>query len=488
NWTQPTDTENDQITIKAYTGSNSNPTTLDNSISGSNKLSLGKNVELLDGETFNVTLQACDPYGCSSKTENIEFTMNQEPRIESVGTNDTSLTGSDSVKLIANITSGTDTTKWTNFTVYNQSSGEILFQNEKGSQNTENDWLSQSWTTRASTTYNYTVKATDGYETSNTTGTISIGNQQPTLNSISFENFNKGHKFNISAVATDEDGAINIEKFNITLSDGDGNTEELEASVSQNFGTKNEVALNFSNVNDSITGFAPEETITADVEVIDKGGLSSSNSREHTIPNHKPSLVSNLDLEVANKSYVVKHDFKINFTNPEDGDNDNLTVKAYLGTDADPLTVDNSTEISSEGYSSKEHLIVGNNVNLQDNQDYNLDIVACDNWSCTSRTVTESFHMNQEPQIESVELNESVSEEAEWIHLIGNLTSIDNQLEATYYQIWNQSSPQQLVDEKLTSTSGNTWNSSTFYGKSLQTYNWTFTAFDSFENSTITGV
>jgi hypothetical protein len=485
NWTNPTDPEGDQITVKAYTGTSSNPTTLDDSISGGNKLSLGQNAEILDGETYNVRLQACDPYGCSSYTSTIEFTMNQEPFIESVNANSSQITGSDQIKLEANITDSQDTINWANFTVYNQTSGELLFENKAGTL-TSDLWKSGSWETRADTIYNYTVHTSDGYQTSNTTGTITVNNQQPEITGLSTDNYDKGHKFNISATANDEDGAINIEKFNITLSDGDGNQEEIKASVNRDFGTENQAALNYSNINAShFQEFEVEETLNIDVEVIDRSGSSSSSSTENAIPNHVPDLPQNLDLEVRNESYVVDHSFKINWTNPSDSDEDNLTVKAYLGTDQDPLTVENDTSITSAEYGGADELTLGeNNVNLQDNQDYVIDLVACDNWSCTSRDTTASFHMNQEPRVESVELNESVSEEAEWIKLIANVTATDNPLDAAFYEVWNQSSPQKLVDEKIDSTSGETWNSSIFYGKSLQTYNWTFTASDSFENTT----
>jgi hypothetical protein len=489
NWTNPTDPENDSVTIKAYTGPSLTPTNLDNSISGDNKLSLGQEVEILDGDTYNVRLQACDPYECSSYTSNIEFTMNQEPFIESVKANTSQITGSDQIKLEANITDNQDSIKWANFTVYNQTSGELLFQNKKGTLNSEL-WTSESWETRSDTTYNWTVNATDGYQTTYTTGTITVNNQQPDITDLSTENYQNGHKFNISATATDADGAINIDQFNITLSDGDGNHEDIRASVNRDFGTENQAALNYSNINASyFPDFEVEETLSIDVEVIDRSGSSSTSSTESAIPNHAPNLPQNLELEVGNKNYVVNHSFKINWTAPSDSDNDNLTVRAHLGTDQDPLTVENSTSITPGNYGEVDELILGgNNVNLQDNQDYNIDLVACDNWSCTSRDTNASFHMNQEPRVESVRLNESVTEEAEWIKLIANVTPTDNPINAAFYEIWNQSSPQQLVDEKIGSSDGKTWNSSNFYGKSLQTYNWTFTASDSYENTTLMDV
>ena len=485
NWTNPSDPEGDQITVKAYTGTSSTPTTLDNSTSENNKLSLGQNAEILDGETYNVRLRSCDPYGCSGYTNNIEFTMNQEPFIESVEPNSSDITGSDQIELEANITDSQDSISWANFTVYNQSSGELLFENKEGTLGSEL-WKSESWETRAGTTYNYTLNTSDGYQSTSSSGTITVNNQQPEITGLSTENYNEGHKFNISATAKDEDGAINIEKFNITISDGDGNQEEIKASVNRDFGTENQAALNYSNINASyFQDFEVEETLNIDVEVIDRSGSSSSSSTETAIPNHLPDLPQNLDLEVGDKDFVVNHSFKINWTNPTDSDNDNLTVKAYVGTDQDPLTVDNSTQITESEYGEKNNLTVGKNVDLEDNEDYNIDLVACDNWDCTSRDTNASFHMNQEPRVESVELNESVSEEAEWIKLIANVTATDNDaLDAAFYEIWNQSSPQKLVDEKIDSNSKETWNSSIFYGKSLETYNWTFTASDGFENTT----
>jgi tetratricopeptide (TPR) repeat protein len=487
-WTAPTDAEGDQVTITAYTGTSTDPSTVDNTTSSGDTMLLGQQVQLLDGESYNVVLEACDPWSCSTRTDNIGFTMNEEPVIESVDLNKTSPTGSEEVKLLADITNPSDPTEWTNFTVYNENSGEAIIENLNGSSTTDY-WVSESWTTNASTTYNYTVITTDGYESTQATDTIEIGNERPVLEDIFFEDYSNGHRFNVSATAEDLDGAADIDRFDITISDGDGNTRVIEGDVNRSFGGEDQASLNYSNINSSIDGLETEETVNVEVEVVDRSGSSSSSSREHTIPNHAPELASGLDLEVDNPDHVVKHQFKISWTNPSDQDGDNLTVSAYLGTAQDPLTVDNSTAITEEDYGQNSHMIVGENTGLDDNTDYNLDLVVCDDWDCTSREVNASFHMNEEPVIDSVEINESVSREAEWIHLVGNATDTDNQVETAYYEIWNQTDQMLLVDEKIESTSDSsdpwrTWNSSAFYGESLQTYNWSFTVSDGFENTT----
>ncbi|MFB6114851.1 MAG: hypothetical protein ABEK04_01055, partial [Candidatus Nanohalobium sp.] len=501
NWSNPSNPDNDSVTIKAYTGSSSSPTSLDNSLElgsdygNSNKTNLGQNVGLNDGTSYNVTLVACDPYGCSSRSSNLEFHMNQEPNIQNVELNDSSPTGSDIVELEANITDNEDDISSVKFTVWNETSGKKVLNSASGSLNQNTgEWESSKFEVFASTDYNWTVNATDGYENTISSGSFQVPNTAPSMVSgPSFDNYNAGHKFNVSAVASDVDGEVNFANYTVSLDDGE-KVYEYTKDVTRDFGGSNEVAANFSNVNASLDGFKVGETIFVTIVFRDKAGKTAENFKNHVIPNHQPDPSADFNmtyfLKSENISRVIDHSPKINFTTPSDTDNDNITLKIFTGTASSPDKIDRQIKITSSNYSIEDNTTLGNGVDLNDGESYNVAVNACDQYgSCTNKRKVTSFTMNQEPVFNSVSLNKSASNltDGDPVHLTANISDKDK-INWANFTVWNQSASKNVFKTQNGSINENgSWISPTWKVSSGSTYNWTVEATDSYENSSQTG-
>ncbi|PSH00868.1 MAG: hypothetical protein BRC30_01265, partial [Nanohaloarchaea archaeon SW_7_46_7] len=491
NWSNPTDPEGDEITVKAYTGSSPNPSQLDNQTNSSNKLTLGQNIGLNDGTTYNVSLKACDQYACSNYTTNIEFTVNEEPSINSVSLNDSSPTGNDIVDLEANITDSQDSIKWTNFTVYNQTSGTKIYSNKNGSLD-EGLWNSDNFKVLAGNTYNWTLDTSDGYQTSSNTGTFSVSNSPPEIvQGLTTTDFSNAHKFNASAVAHEPDGEINIDKYNITLKDGDGNQKIFSRQVNKAYGTSSEVAANFSNVNSSIQGFEVKEEISASIKFIDKEGETATTSGTNRIPNKAPEIPQNLSMTYflnknADINHVIDHTPEINWSNPDDAEGDSVTVKAYTGQSSSPTSLDNSLNIGTN-YGGSSSFSLGNSVSLSDGNSYNVTLIACDRYECSSRSDNIEFRMNEEPVIENTALNDSSPTGSDFVKLLSNVTDDEDSISNAQFTVWNEDDNTEILSDISGEIQNGEWNSEKFEVFASKSYNWTVNATDGYQHTIDTG-
>ncbi|MFB6175374.1 MAG: NEW3 domain-containing protein, partial [Candidatus Nanohalobium sp.] len=317
NWTNPTDAENDTITIKAFTEQSIVPDNLDNNLSftgtGNNSFQLGQNVNLIDGDSYNVTLKACDEYGkCSSPTDNLEFRMNQEPQILSAGVNASSPNAGDDLKITADI-SDLDTITETNFTVRNLNTSNIVVNNSDDS----GPWNSSVFNANDSTSYNWSLISSDGYETSQASGQFKVGNQIPSISKeITKDRITGTHLFNVSAVASDSNDN-DLVNFTVTLSDGTNSVTEGPQSVDRTYPGKGKASANFT-VNSSKYGWMDVgESITVEISFSDDSDSTASTSNSFTVPNSRPVIDS---LGLSNNPLTTENlDPNITAGDPEDG-------------------------------------------------------------------------------------------------------------------------------------------------------------------------
>ena len=350
NWTNPTDAENDKITIKAFTEQSNDPDNLDNNLSftgtGNSSFQLGKNVNLIDGNSYNVTLKACDEYGkCSSLTDNLEFMMNQEPQITSAGVNSSSPNAGEDLKITADI-SDLDTITKTNFTVWNLNSSNVVVNN---SDDTGPDWSSDVFNANDSISYNWSLVTSDGYETSEASGQFEVGNQIPSISKeITKDRITGTHLFNISAVASDsvDDDLVN---FTVKLSDGTNSVTEGPQNVERSYGGDAEASANFT-VNFSEYGWMEVgESITAEISFSDDSDSTASTSNSFTVPNSRPVIDS---LSLSNDPLTTENlDPSITASDPED----NIVQKEYEWyINGEPAGISSSTLDSSETGESED--------------------------------------------------------------------------------------------------------------------------------------
>lgn len=172
-WSGEDDSDGDSMYITAYTGQGSTPTTNDTSSdASSSSTNIGQSVNLEDGNTYYYRLKVCDEYGaCSSFTSSDDFSMNEEPKIESYSINNSNPSINDSIQIEANISD--DNLDSVNFTVLED--GNILYDGVNGSLNS-GIWVSPEFKTDERVYYNYTVEPIDSAgENSLAQGSFSIG-------------------------------------------------------------------------------------------------------------------------------------------------------------------------------------------------------------------------------------------------------------------------------------------------------------------------
>lgn len=346
NFSNPSDPDDDGLTVEIFVESSPDPSNLETSFeldtTGYNdekKIEIGNNRELSDGTNYNVSIETCDEYGACNSSENLGFRMNAKPSINSVELNNSNPAGGDSVQLDVNITDKRSNIKWTNFTVWNQDEENLLIDNENGTHSGDS-WNSSNWTMETGDVYNYTVTGYDGYEKTSTTGSLTADNAIPSIISdITFSDYQNAHRFNVSAVVSDDNGDDDIEGYNITLDDGE-KVKIFTGDVNRSFGDSKQASANFSNVNSSIAdSFDVGETVEAEIKFYDAAGSTASTSAEgHVIPNRPPEL-SNVEVKPSS-GVETDQDLNVSYdvTDPESDSIDSQFYRWYRNSEDSGVT------------------------------------------------------------------------------------------------------------------------------------------------------
>lgn len=327
------------------------------------------------------------------------------------------------------------------------------------------------------TTYNWYAEITDGQDTV-TTSTYSFTTNQPPLldpDQQYYDNFSINHEFQVEAFANDTDGETDIQKCQIYYSDGNGNTGTIQGNLYTSYGTSLEVKC-AKNLSNQISGVEVGEKITTETRFYDGGKWANTSQNSNTVPNTAPTKpTSKTDL----KDYLADETPGISWMGEDDPDGDSMTVKAYTGTTETPTTLDNSAD------STVESMELGQNVNLQDNTTYYYRLKVCDEYGkCSSYTSSDSFLMNEEPDIKDHSLNKTDPVQGDTVQIETNVE--DSNLQSVNFTAWKGNT--KIIDNQNGTLESGTWISPEIKLDQKTSYNYTIVAEDnSSETSTATG-
>lgn len=158
----------------------------------------------------------------------------------------------------------------------------------------------------------------------------------------------------------------------------------------------------------------------------------------------------------------------------DDPDGDSLTIEAYTGNSNTPTTLDNSTD------SNRVSMEIGQNVNLQDNTTY-YRLKVCDGYGkCSSYTSSDSFLMNEEPNITSHSLNNSNPVQGDTVQVEAEVE--DRNLQSVNYTVWKGNT--KIIDNQNGTLESGTWISPEINLNQKTSYNYTLVAEDNSSEST----
>lgn len=327
-----------------------------------------------------------------------------------------------------------------------------------------------------------------GATVQSSTRTQTIPNQAPTVTSGPSFTDNNGHRFDITAVAKDvEGGEDEIQSCTVYASDGDGNSISYSSNtLDTGYGTTDEAQCS-ATVGDSIEGFEVGETITTRVMFTDKHGAESSNSTDfHTIPNNDPSPAEGLSLNVDDVDNITDHTPVLEYTNPNDVDEDSLELDVLVGDPSDPSNLERVKTVLPEDHETGSSVELGINESLSNGERYAVVLEACDAYGgCATSSATE-FQMNERPTVDSFSINTSNAKGGEEVKLEANVTDPTGSVEQVNFTAWNESNNQKVIDGEGTLSNG-IWESESFTVDAEGDYNYSLTATDSFEETTATG-
>ncbi|MFB6291828.1 MAG: hypothetical protein ABEI58_00365, partial [Candidatus Nanohaloarchaea archaeon] len=136
------------------------------------------------------------------------------------------------------------------------------------------------------------VTPSDPYDTGTTRSySLTVREANVTVLDVHFQNYQKEHAFNVSAVinATDPTGTDTCE---ITVDDSDGNKNTYSGTLDDTFGGDLKVACNYTKVSSSVSGWKPTETMIVDVFAEDENNANDTKQETHAIPNTPPNVTT----------------------------------------------------------------------------------------------------------------------------------------------------------------------------------------------------
>ncbi|MFB6244880.1 MAG: hypothetical protein ABEJ03_00880 [Candidatus Nanohaloarchaea archaeon] len=469
-WSGQNDPDGDSLTVKAYTGTGSTPTTQDNSASASSaSMDLGNNVNLEDGTSYYYRLEFCDSYGaCSAYTSSDSFRMNKKPNVSSYALNDSRVSKGESVYLKVNVTD--EQMESVKFTV--KEGGSTIINSQNGTWKDSDTWTSPSWTADQEVTYDYTIDSTDNRsETTTNSSSFLIENDPSKLVTDTQSLTNKtGHAYDTEGYAFDQDGDDDFTSCKIKYS-ANSQTGTVSGSIDTSYGNSTEAKCT-GTLSNAQTGVKVLQKAETSVRFHDGKSWANTSFTSNTVPNNAPVAAgSKKDLGM----YLTDHTPAVTWSGESDPDGDSLTVQAYTGTTSSPTTLD------STGSASSASLDLGNNVNLNDGTTYYYRLQFCDTWECSSYVSSDKFGMNEEPSLSSIDTNVSDPSLNDVLEVRANVT--DSNLESVNFTV--KEAGTKIIDgENGTWIDSDSWKSSSFKADKEARYNYTVEAVDNASETT----
>lgn len=168
----------------------------------------------------------------------------------------------------------------------------------------------------------YAVASAKGFTQQSSSWTFST-NKPPEILRINKSDADFGHSFSeVRAYVRETSGASDISSSELTVSDGDGNSNTYTGTIETSYGNSSEAVVKFYDVSASdMAGWEDTETVNLEVSVTDSGGLTTTDSILRSFPNHAPSAV---DLQPSGGEVQYGPTLNATYDDP-DGDSGNLT-------------------------------------------------------------------------------------------------------------------------------------------------------------------
>lgn len=220
------------------------------------------------------------------------------------------------------------------------------------------------------------------------------------------------HAFTVQFTFTDKDGDSDPTGCTVSWQDEDGNTGTVSGSLNTGVGNSEEVQCE-ATISSSINDIQVDEVVDiTDIEVSDSDGSESAtvSGVSETVPNNpptKPTSYTDLGDRVTDTTPQVT------WSGHGDPDGDNLLMEGEVrvsgGTFDQDFLIDTTNDGSSDSFELCSGGTTATDCPLQDGQDYEYRLRTHDDPACydgdntceatSSYTSTDSFHINEEPNV-----------------------------------------------------------------------------------------
>ena len=299
------------------------------------------------------------------------------------------------------------------------------------------------------TSYTWYAKITDGISNTTVGPRSFTTNSPPELNPDQqyYDNFSVNHEFEVEAFARDYDGESDINKCEIYYNNNEGDSGTIEGAIyNSSYGTDKDVKCN-KNLSSQLAGIKVGDSLTTEVRFYDGGSWANTTQDSNPVPNNPPTPPTDFTNISEN---IVFNQPTVSWLGEDDPDGDEITVKAYTGSSPNPITLDNSAEADSPSMS------LGNNISLLDGNTYYYRLRVCDEYGlCGSYTINDRFSLNEEPRIESHNLNDSVPQQGDLVRVETNVT--DTNLESVNFTVWEAGS--KIINNQNGTVQSGNWTS-----------------------------
>ena len=334
---------NNNVDVSFYDASNNNQIGSTQTISDSGTASVEWS-GLSEANTYNWYAEGCSS-GCKDSST-YEFDVNGIPSIDSINFYNSSTDHEFTAEAVVTDSNGDNDLDSCSIEVTDRSgysnSYNPDFENVDGDNqaicraNIRYDDINE-WNHLAELNVKFTISDSKNQDTRSDQN--SFPNHDPEIESMTFDNYDEDHAFNVTSKVSDID-SNNPHELDSTcqfeFADNDGNTVPKSVTMNYNYGNSNEAQCFYDNINasmpypsDTDSGFEPNEDINVSLEVRDSHSGTDTYWEEKSIPNRPPEVDV---IGPKNGEGVLTNDaqLEIRVDDPED---DNIELVEYRDLD-----------------------------------------------------------------------------------------------------------------------------------------------------------
>jgi hypothetical protein len=342
---------------------------------------------LNEANTYNWYAEGCTG-GCKT-TSTYEFDVNGIPSIDSINFYNSSTDHEFTAEAVVTDSNGDNDLDSCSIEVTDQSGDSNSY--NPGFENVDGDNQAicstdiryddlNEWSHVAELDVEFTVSDSKNQDTRSEQNTFP--NHDPDVTSMTFENYDDEHAFNVTAIVSDTD-SNNPHELDSTcqfeFADNDGNTVTKSVPMNYNYGNSNEAKCFYDNINASMpypsdidSGFEPNENINVSLEIRDSHSGTDMYWEEKSIPNSPPEVDV---IGPKNGEGVLTNDaqLEIRVDDPED---DNIELVEYRDLDGNIIESFPNPPQQTQYTAEWENLDTG---------DYEWEVEVSDKWDSTIR-------------------------------------------------------------------------------------------------------